>query len=143
MPREHEAIGHRFSIAGHEGQITAGKYENGDVGEVSVGEANSFAPPMQGMLNAFGTAISIALQYGVPLEVLVRSFVKLRFEPEGITGNSEIPFAMSIPDYTMRWLASRFIEDPEILEELGIMTPEIRAKREAELGIPSARSSKR
>ncbi|HEX6782550.1 MAG TPA: hypothetical protein VF125_11040 [Solirubrobacterales bacterium] len=135
MPLEHEAIGHRFRIAGYEGHITAGKYESGEVGEVSIGEANSLAP-MQGMLKAFATAISIALQYGVPLEVLVRSFTNFRFEPEGMTGNPEIPFAKSIPDYAMRWLASRFIEDPKVLEDLGIMTPEIRARREVQLGLP-------
>jgi hypothetical protein len=140
MPREHEAIGHRFSIAGHEGHIVAGKYEDGEVGEVSVGEASTFSPAMQGMLVAFGTAVSIALQYGVPLEVLVKSFVGLRFEPEGITGNPEIPFAKSIPDYTMRWLASRFIEDADILDELGIMTAEIRSRREAQLGLSPVRS---
>ena len=138
MPREHEAIAHRFSIAGYEGHITAGKYSNGEVGEVSLDEANSLAPAIQGMLKAFATAISIALQYGVPLEVLVSSFAKFRFEPEGITGNPEIPFAKSIPDYAMRWLASRFIDDPDLLEDLGIMTPEVRARREAQLDMPSA-----
>lgn len=143
MPREREAISHSFSIAGHEGQIVAGKYEDGQVGEVSVGDANSFSPSMQGMLVAFGTAISIALQYGVPLDVLVRNFTGLRFEPEGITGNPEIPFAKSIPDYTMRWLASRFIEDPDTLEELGIMTHEIRARHEARLGLSSPGSARR
>ena len=142
MPREHEAIGHRFSIAGYDGQIVAGKYEDGEVGEVSITEANSLAPSMQGMLVAFAMAISIALQYGVPLEVLAKSFTKLRFEPEGITGNPEIPFAKSIPDYTMRWLASRFLDTPQVLEDLGIMTPEVRARREEELGLPRPRSRK-
>jgi ribonucleoside-diphosphate reductase alpha chain len=142
MPREHEAIGHRFSIAGYDGQIVAGKYDNGEVGDVSIVEASAFAPSMQGMLVAFAMAISIALQYGVPLEVLVRSFANLRFEPEGITGNPEIPFAKSIPDYTMRWLASRFLDNPEVLEDLGIMTPEVRARREEELGLPRSRSRK-
>jgi hypothetical protein len=146
MPREHEAIGHRFSIAGQERQIVAGKYENGEVGEISVGEASSFSPSMQGMLVAFGTAVSIALQHGVPLELLVKSFVGLRFEPGGITGNPEIPFAKSIPDYAMRWLASRFIGDADFLDDLGIMTPEVRARREVQLGcrlyVPAADPSK-
>src|SRR6185295_8311312 len=86
----------------------------------------------RGLLNAFATSISIGLQYGVPLEVFVRKFSYMRFEPEGITGNPEIPFAKSLPDYIMRWLASRFIEDTETLEDLGILTPEVRAKRDAE-----------
>ena len=83
-------------------------------------------------MNAFATAISLGLQYGVPLEDFVRKFSYMRFEPEGITGNPEIPFAKSMPDYIMRWLASRFIDDTETLEDLGILTQEVRAKREAE-----------
>jgi ribonucleoside-diphosphate reductase alpha chain len=87
---------------------------------------------MRGLMNAFATAISLGLQYGVPLEDFVRKFSYMRFEPEGITGNPEIPFAKSLPDYIMRWVASRFIEDTDTLEELGIMTSEVRAKQEAE-----------
>ena len=87
---------------------------------------------MRGLMNAFATAISLGLQYGVPLEVFVRKFSYMRFEPEGITGNPEIPFAKSLPDYIMRWLASRFIEDTDTLEDLGILTTEVRAKRDAE-----------
>jgi ribonucleoside-diphosphate reductase alpha chain len=87
---------------------------------------------MRGLLNAFATAISIGLQYGVPLETFVRKFSYMRFEPEGITGNPEIPFAKSMPDYIMRWLGSRFIDDTDVLEDLGILTPEVRAKRDAE-----------
>jgi ribonucleoside-diphosphate reductase alpha chain len=68
----------------------------------------------------------------VPLETFVRKFSYMRFDPEGITQNPEIPFAKSMPDYIMRWLASRFVEDLDELEDLGILTPEVRAKREAE-----------
>ena len=87
---------------------------------------------MRGLLNAFATAISIGLQYGVPLDVFVRKFSYMRFEPEGMTQNPEIPFAKSMPDYIMRWLASRFIDDTETLEDLGILTQEVRNKKEAE-----------
>ena len=87
---------------------------------------------MRGLLNAFATAISLGLQYGVPLEDFVRKFSYMRFDPEGMTQNPEIPFAKSMPDYIMRWLASRFIDDVETLEELGIMTQEVRGKKEAE-----------
>ena len=73
------------------------------------------------MMNAFATAISIGLQYGVPLETFVRKFSYMRFDPEGMTTNPEIPFAKSLPDYIMRWLASRFL-DPSVHEELGIMS---------------------
>ena len=80
------------------------------------------------MMNAFATSVSIALQYGVPLETLVRKFSYMRFDPEGITGNPEIPFAKSMPDYITRWLCSRFC-DADLQEELGILTPEVRARK--------------
>ncbi len=86
---------------------------------------------MRGMMNAFATSISIALQYGVPLETLVRKFSYMRFEPEGMTTNPEIPFAKSMPDYIMRWLASRFL-DADTQEDLGILTPAVRARKAAE-----------
>jgi ribonucleoside-diphosphate reductase alpha chain len=132
MPRERESITHKFSIAGHEGYITAGKYEDGTVGEIFLTDIGKEGSTMRGLLNAFATSISIGLQYGVPLEIFVRKFSYMRFEPEGITGNPEIPFAKSLPDYIMRWVASRFIEDTEVLEDLGILTAEVRAKRDAE-----------
>jgi ribonucleoside-diphosphate reductase alpha chain len=132
MPRERESITHKFSIAGHEGYITAGKYEDGSVGEIFLTDIGKEGSTLRGMLNAFATAISIGLQYGVPLETFVRKFSYMRFDPEGITQNPEIPFAKSMPDYIMRWLASRFVEDLDELEDLGILTPEVRAKREAE-----------
>ena len=105
MPRERESITHKFSIAGHEGYITAGKYEDGSVGEIFLTDIGKEGSTLRGMLNAFATAISIGLQYGVPLETFVKKFSYMRFDPEGITGNPEIPFAKSMPDYIMRWLA--------------------------------------
>jgi ribonucleoside-diphosphate reductase alpha chain len=132
MPRERESITHKFSIAGHEGYITAGKYEDGSVGEIFLTDIGKEGSTMRGLMNAFATAISLGLQYGVPLEDFVRKFSYMRFEPEGITGNPEIPFAKSLPDYIMRWVASRFVEDTETLEELGILTQEVRAKKDAE-----------
>jgi ribonucleoside-diphosphate reductase alpha chain len=136
MPRERESITHKFSIAGHEGYITAGKYEDGSVGEIFLTDIGKEGSTLRGMMNAFATAISIGLQYGVPLEVFVRKFSYMRFDPEGITGNPEIPFAKSMPDYLMRWLASRFIDDQDVLEDLGILTPEVRARREAQQTLP-------
>jgi ribonucleoside-diphosphate reductase alpha chain len=132
MPNERESITHKFSIAGHEGYITAGKYEDGSVGEIFLTDIGKEGSTLRGMMNAFATAISIGLQYGVPLEVFVHKFSYMRFDPEGITNNQEIPFAKSMPDYLMRWLASRFIEDPELLEDLGILTPEVRARKAAQ-----------
>jgi ribonucleoside-diphosphate reductase alpha chain len=122
MPRERESLTHKFSIGGHEGYITAGKYEDGTVGEIFLTDIGKEGSTLRGMMNSFATAISIALQYGVPLETLVRKFAYMRFEPEGITTNPEIPFAKSMPDYIMRWLASRFL-DAEVCKELGIKTP--------------------
>jgi ribonucleoside-diphosphate reductase alpha chain len=146
MPRERESITHKFSIANHEGYITAGKYDDGSVGEIFLTDIGKEGSTMRGLLNAFATAISIGLQYGVPLETFVRKFSYMRFDPEGITKNPEIPFAKSMPDYIMRWLASRFIDDTDELEDLGILTNEVRAKREAEttqlsLGAESGGSS--
>jgi ribonucleoside-diphosphate reductase alpha chain len=131
MPRERESLTHKFSIGGHEGYITAGKYEDGSVGEIFLTDIGKEGSTLRGMMNSFATAISIALQYGVPLETLVQKFSYMRFEPEGITGNPEIPFAKSMPDYIMRWLASRFL-DTDAQEELGIMTPEVRARKAAQ-----------
>src|ERR1035437_4815136 len=131
MPRERQSITHKFSIAGHEGYITAGMYEDGTVGEIFLTDIGKEGSTLRGMMNAFATAISIALQYGVPLETLVQKFSYMRFEPEGITGNTEIPFAKSLPDYIMRWLASRFL-DTDAQEELGILTPAVRARKAAQ-----------
>jgi ribonucleoside-diphosphate reductase alpha chain len=132
MPKERESITHKFSIAGHEGYITAGKYEDGSVGEIFLTDIGKEGSTLRGMMNAFATSISIGLQYGVPLETFVRKFSYMRFDPEGITGNPEIPFAKSMPDYIMRWLASRFIDDLDELEDLGILTPDVRARKEAQ-----------
>jgi ribonucleoside-diphosphate reductase alpha chain len=131
MPRERQSLTHKFSLAGHEGYITAGTYEDGSVGEIFLTDIGKEGSTLRGMMNSFATAISIALQYGVPLETLVQKFSYMRFEPEGMTSNPEIPFAKSMPDYIMRWLASRFL-DEDIQEELGILTPAVRARKTAQ-----------
>ncbi|MBU6337018.1 MAG: vitamin B12-dependent ribonucleotide reductase [Acidobacteria bacterium] len=131
MPKERQSITHKFSIGGHEGYITAGMYEDGSVGEIFLTDIGKEGSTLRGMMNAFATSISIALQYGVPLEKLVEKFSYMRFDPEGITQNPEIPFAKSMPDYIMRWLASRFL-DVDTQEELGIQTAEVRARKAAQ-----------
>ena len=131
MPRERKSLTHKFSLGGHEGYITAGMYEDGTVGEIFLTDIGKEGSTLRGMMNSFATAISISLQYGVPLETLVRKFAYMRFEPEGITTNPEIPFAKSMPDYIMRWLASRFL-DADTQEELGILTQEVRARKMGE-----------
>jgi ribonucleoside-diphosphate reductase alpha chain len=80
-----------------------------------------------GMMESFGRSISYALQYGVPLSDLVRNFSHMRFEPSGMTTNPEIPFAQSVVDYLFRWLASQFLSTEEV-EELGILTPEVKQR---------------
>jgi ribonucleoside-diphosphate reductase alpha chain len=140
MPRERQSITHKFSIGGHEGYITAGMYEDGSIGEIFLTDIGKEGSTLRGMMNSFATAISIALQYGVPLETLVRKFSYMRFEPEGITGNPEIPFAKSMPDYIMRWLASRFL-DVDAQEDLGILTPEVRARKAAQDAVQSVSGS--
>jgi ribonucleoside-diphosphate reductase alpha chain len=131
MPRERQSITHKFSIGGHEGYITAGMYDDGTVGEIFLTDIGKEGSTLRGMMNSFATAISLALQYGVPLETLVRKFSYMRFEPEGMTSNPEIPFSKSLPDYIMRWLASRFL-DVDLQEELGILTKEVRARKAAQ-----------
>ena len=140
MPRERQSITHKFSIGGHEGYITAGQYEDGTVGEIFLTDIGKEGSTLRGMMNSYATAISIALQYGVPLETLVSKFAYMRFEPEGITQNPEIPFAKSMPDYIMRWLASRFL-DVDTQEELGILTPAVRARKMAQDAAMSVTSS--
>src|SRR5829696_3137385 len=137
MPQERESITHKFRIGMQEGYITAGKYPDGAVGEIFLTDIGKEGSTIKGLMNAFATAISIGLQYGVPLEDFVKKFSYMRFEPEGITRNPEIPFAKSLPDYIMRWLASRFVDDVDYLEQLGIMTDEVRARKDAQLALPT------
>ncbi len=137
LPRERDSLTHKFSVAGHEGYITAGRYEDGELGEIFLTDIGKDGSTLRGMMNAFATAISIGLQYGVPLETFVKKFSYMRFDPEGMTTNPEIPFAKSLPDYIMRWLASRFL-DPSVHEELGIMSEDVRAKKIAEETAPAA-----
>jgi ribonucleoside-diphosphate reductase alpha chain len=108
LPDERRAITHKFSIAGHEGYITVGMYDDGKPGEIFLVMAKE-GSTISGLMDAFATAISMALQYGVPLEALVEKFSHVRFEPSGFTKNAEIPYAKSITDYIFRWLASKFL----------------------------------
>ncbi|HET7746522.1 MAG TPA: vitamin B12-dependent ribonucleotide reductase, partial [Vicinamibacteria bacterium] len=108
LPDERRAITHKFSIAGHEGYITVGMYEDGTPGEIFLVMAKE-GSTISGLMDAFATSISLALQYGVPLEALVEKFSHVRFEPAGFTKNPEIPYAKSITDYIFRWLASKFL----------------------------------
>jgi len=126
LPDERHAITHKFSIAGHEGYITVGMYEDGKPGEIFLVMAKE-GSTISGLMDAFATSISMALQYGVPLEALVEKFSHVRFEPSGFTKNSEIPYAKSITDYIFRWLASKFLS-AEHQEAVGVQSSETSLK---------------
>jgi ribonucleoside-diphosphate reductase alpha chain len=115
LPSERKAITHKFSIGGHEGYITVGMYDDGQPGEIFLVMAKE-GSAISGMMDSFATAISLALQYGVPLKVLIDKFSHVRFEPSGHTGNPEIHFAKSIVDYIFRWLASKYLSTEEQLQ---------------------------
>jgi ribonucleoside-diphosphate reductase alpha chain len=112
MPEERQALTHKFRIAGHEGYITVGLYPDGKPGEIFINMSKE-GSTVSGLMDAFARAISYALQYGVPLEVLVDKFSHTRFEPSGFTGNQEIPYAKSITDYIFRWLAHKFLSSEQ------------------------------
>jgi ribonucleoside-diphosphate reductase alpha chain len=122
LPDERQAITHKFSVSGHEGYLTVGLYEDGQPGEIFVVMAKE-GSTISGLMDAFATAISIALQYGVPLKTLVSKFSHTRFEPAGFTNNPQIPIAKSVMDYISRWLASKFLNQKE-QREIGILLRE-------------------
>jgi ribonucleoside-diphosphate reductase alpha chain len=108
LPAERAALTHKFDITGHEGYITVGLYPDGQPGEIFLKMAKE-GSTVSGLMDTFATAISLSLQYGVPLRDLVNKFSHVRFEPSGFTGNPEIPIAKSVIDYIFRWLGSRFL----------------------------------
>ena len=108
LPDERPSITHKFSIAGHEGYITVGMYDDGSPGEIFITMAKE-GSIVSGLIDAFATAISMNLQYGVPLKVLCDKFSHMRFEPSGFTSNRQIPMAKSVMDYIFRWLALKFL----------------------------------
>ncbi|HEY9843614.1 MAG TPA: vitamin B12-dependent ribonucleotide reductase [Candidatus Obscuribacterales bacterium] len=112
LPNERQALTHKFSIAGHEGYITVGMFEDGSPGEIFITMAKE-GSVISGLMDSFATTVSLALQYGVPVRVLVDKFSHTRFEPSGFTGNKEIPFAKSIMDYIFRWIALKFLPPEE------------------------------
>jgi len=112
LPDERKSITHKFSVAGHEGYITVGMYPDGTPGEIFITMSKE-GSTLSGLMDAFATAISLALQYGVPLKVLVDKFSHMRFEPSGFTNNPDIPIAKSIIDYIFRWLGKKFLTPDE------------------------------
>jgi ribonucleoside-diphosphate reductase alpha chain len=112
LPDERESITHKFSIGGHEGYITVGKYEDGTPGEIFITMAKE-GSTISGLMDSFATMTSLALQHGVPLQLLVDKFTHTRFEPSGFTKNPEIPMAKSVMDYIFKWLAIKFLPREE------------------------------
>jgi ribonucleoside-diphosphate reductase alpha chain len=113
LPDERQSITHKFSVAGHDGYLTVGMYDDGTPGEIFVRMAKQ-GSVVSGLMDTVATAISVALQYGVPLKVLVDKFSHSRFEPSGFTNNPQIPIAKSIVDYIFRWLGLKFIKSEEV-----------------------------
>ena len=146
LPDERQAITHKFSIGGHEGYITVGLYEDGQPGEIFITMSKE-GSTISGLMDAFATSVSMALQYGVPLKVLTEKFSHMRFEPSGYTNNREIPIAKSILDYIFRWLGKKFLlpdnetrpiqpeqsEPAEISTISGIQTAPARERTEHEV----------
>jgi ribonucleoside-diphosphate reductase alpha chain len=110
LPDERESITHKFSIAGHEGYLTVGRYQDGAPGEIFLRMAKE-GSTVSGLMDTIATMTSIALQYGVPLKALVDKFSHTRFEPAGFTNNPEIPMAKSVTDYVFRYLGNRFLHE--------------------------------
>ncbi|MGP8245122.1 MAG: vitamin B12-dependent ribonucleotide reductase [Bryobacteraceae bacterium] len=118
LPDERRSITHKFSIAGHEGYITVGMYDDGAPGEIFITMAKE-GSTISGLMDAFATAVSFNLQYGVPIKFLVDKFAHVRFEPSGWTGNQTIPYAKSITDYIFRWLGAKFLGPEYAVSEAG------------------------
>jgi ribonucleoside-diphosphate reductase alpha chain len=128
LPEERASITHKFSIAGHEGYITVGLYPTGQPGEIFIKMAKE-GSTVSGLMDAFATSISLALQHGVPLKVLCEKFAHTRFEPSGWTGNEQIGYAKSLMDYIFRWLNLRFLSGTQLtlFAGLGLQAPQLPA----------------
>jgi ribonucleoside-diphosphate reductase alpha chain len=108
LPDEREALVHHFNVGGYEGYLTVGFYEDGSPGEIFITTAKE-GSTVSGLMDCFATAMSLALQYGVPLKILCDKFSHTRFEPSGWSGDLQIGFAKSMTDYVARWLALKFL----------------------------------
>jgi ribonucleoside-diphosphate reductase alpha chain len=141
LPEERASVTHKFSIAGHEGYITVGLYPTGQPGEIFIKMAKE-GSTVSGLMDAFATSISLALQHGVPPRVLCEKFAHTRFEPSGWTGNEQIGYAKSLMDYIFRWLNMRFLSGEQLTLFAGLAphaaplpaSPTILAESESEAG---------
>ncbi|MBI3193270.1 MAG: vitamin B12-dependent ribonucleotide reductase, partial [Ignavibacteriae bacterium] len=133
LPDERQAVTHKFSVAGHEGYITVGLYEDSTPGEIFITMSKE-GSTISGLMDAFATSVSMAFQYGVPLRVLVEKFSHMRFEPSGFTNNRDIPIAKSVLDYIFRWLGKKFLPRDE--------QPPANIEEHVELAVAGALSNK-
>ena len=124
LPDTRTAVTHKFDIAGHEGYLTVGLFDDGQPGELFITMAKE-GSTIGGLMDSIGTLTSLALQYGVPLEALVRKFAHQRFEPSGFTKNPDIRNASSITDYVFRWLGLQFIPGYREANARGRTQPEL------------------
>ncbi|MCU1320973.1 MAG: ribonucleoside-diphosphate reductase, adenosylcobalamin-dependent [Acidobacteriaceae bacterium] len=122
LPAERASVTHKFGLGGHEGYITVGLYPSGQPGEIFIRMAKE-GSTVSGLMDSFATAISLALQHGVPLKVLCEKFAHTRFEPSGWTGNPEIGYAKSIMDYIFRWIQIRFLSGHQLDLFAGLTPP--------------------
>ncbi len=116
LPDTRQSVTHKFNVSGHEGYITVGLYPDGRVGELFITMAKE-GSTIGGLMDCFGTAISMSLQYGVPLKVYIEKFSHTRFEPLGHTKNPDIPVAKSLVDYIFRWLGHKFLPDNLVIQQ--------------------------
>jgi ribonucleoside-diphosphate reductase alpha chain len=126
LPDDRVEVGRKFRVGDYEGYIHVGLYDDGTPGDVFVDIAKE-GTALAGLMNCFMMAVSIGLQYGVPLEVWVSKFAHMRFEPSGPTNDPDLRLAKSIPDYVFRWMGKKFL-DADDQEALGILSPEVRAR---------------
>ena len=112
LPDERRSLTHHFSVGGQEGYVTIGLYEDGLPGEMFIRMAKE-GSTVSGLMDSFATAVSLALQYGVPVQVLCDKFSHTRFEPSGWSGNPKIGYAKSLMDYLFRWLDLRFLKSEQ------------------------------
>jgi ribonucleoside-diphosphate reductase alpha chain len=151
LPEERASVTHKFSIAGHEGYITVGLYPTGQPGEIFIKMAKE-GSTVSGLMDAFATSISLALQHGVPLRVLCEKFAHTRFEPSGWTGSEQIGYAKSLMDYIFRWLNLRFLSGEQLTLFAGLapQAPQLPAsptilpehEQEAESGMSQSQLAK-
>jgi ribonucleoside-diphosphate reductase alpha chain len=134
LPDERHSLTHKFSVGGHEGYIHVGLYDSGEPGEIFIRMAKE-GSTISGLMDSFATAVSLALQHGVPLRLLVDKFSRMRFEPSGFTGNPELPRATSVMDYLFRWLGAKFLRSESESEGTEEAKP---AESAAPVALPSS-----